>query len=175
MLPKVSVFLSDIIEPLLYETGISAQDIRALLPSEEWSACASRNQQVVFCHDFAQIRCDVRLSAAQMGKGFRIRAARVHNVRCTADSEGTSPGPPLALGANQEMAVVDFIRAGYASGSHVTCRAILYLVKREFQNFLRYSWIQSALARNGNIIHATTVSPQEKVRLEVACQILDGR
>jgi hypothetical protein len=62
-------------------------DIRALLPSRGWSACASRNQQVVFFHDFASIECGVMLSVAQVGKVLWIEAEQVRKIRCKAGSK----------------------------------------------------------------------------------------
>jgi hypothetical protein len=76
------------LEPRVDETGISAQDIRTLLRSEECRASASQNQQVVFIHDFAQIECGVTLSAAQIGKVFRIEAEQVCKIRWRAGSKG---------------------------------------------------------------------------------------
>jgi hypothetical protein len=61
------------IEPLLCETGVSGQDIRALLRSGEWSICRSPKQQVVLFHDFAHIECCVMPSVAQIRKVVRIK------------------------------------------------------------------------------------------------------
>jgi hypothetical protein len=61
----------------------------------------------------------VALSAAHIGQMFRIQAEQVRKIRCKAGSKGKDPHQPSALDANQQMAVVYFIRAGYASGSYV--------------------------------------------------------
>jgi hypothetical protein len=77
--------------------------------------------------------------------------------------------------ANQEMAVVDLIRSGCASGNYVTQRNVLPFVEREFRKYLIYSWIRSFLARNDDAVEAITIAPQEKVRLEIPRQFLDGQ
>jgi hypothetical protein len=71
------------------------------------------------------------------------------------------------------MTVVDFIWAGYASGSYVTCGDALNFGEREFRQCLTHLRIQSFLARNDDVVDATIVSPQEKLRLEVPRQFLD--
>jgi hypothetical protein len=54
MPPKVPVLPGNEIEPRLSITGLSAQDIHALLRADEWCALESRNQQVIFLYDFAR-------------------------------------------------------------------------------------------------------------------------
>jgi hypothetical protein len=126
---KVAALPKDTTKRLLYETGISAQDIRALWCSEEWSACTSQNQQVVFFHDFTQIECGVTLSAAQIDNVFRTEVEQVGQIHCKDGSKGKSPHQPWAIDANPEVAVVDLIRAGYASDSHMTRRDSLNFVE----------------------------------------------
>jgi hypothetical protein len=93
----------------------------------------------VFFRDFAQIECGVALFTAQMSQVFRMEAEQVRKVRCRAGSKGKSPHGPLALDADQEMSVVDFIWAGYASGNYVTPRDILNYTERELRKCFTYS------------------------------------
>jgi hypothetical protein len=65
--PKVSAFPRNEIEPRLSITGLSAQDIRALLRTDEWCALESRNQEAVFLYDFARSECSISLLAAIIG------------------------------------------------------------------------------------------------------------
>jgi hypothetical protein len=101
---------------------------------------------------------------------FEVEPLR--KIRLKADSTRKSPHRPLALDVNQEMAAVDFIRAGYASSKYVTRSDVLNFVEREFRKYSTCSWIWSFLGRNDNIAYATTVSPQQKVQLEVPRQFL---
>jgi hypothetical protein len=61
MPPKVLAMPRKEIEPRLSATGLSDQDIRALLRNDEWGASQSRNQQLVFLADFAQAECSRRI------------------------------------------------------------------------------------------------------------------
>jgi hypothetical protein len=146
---KVPALPREIIEPLLWETGLSVQDIQALLRSNEWNAGAFRNQQAVLFLDFTQIECGGTLSAAQIGKVLRIQAEQ---VRCKAGFRGKCPHRPVALDANQEMVVVDFIRAGYVPGNYVTRRDVPNFIERKFRKYVRFSRILSFLARNEDVV-----------------------
>jgi hypothetical protein len=46
MPPKVKPIPRELLEPALYSSGITGQDIRALLRSSEWQALEFRNSQV---------------------------------------------------------------------------------------------------------------------------------
>jgi hypothetical protein len=83
-------------------------------------------------HDFAQIECCATLSATQVGNVFRSKPEEARKIRCKTGFKGESPHRQLALDTNQEMTVVDFIRAEYASGNYKTRRDILKFVEREF-------------------------------------------
>jgi hypothetical protein len=48
MPPKATALPKDVTEPALYQAGVSAEDIRAMLRCEQWIALESRNEQIVF-------------------------------------------------------------------------------------------------------------------------------
>jgi tetrahydromethanopterin S-methyltransferase subunit G len=54
MPPKVPALPREAIERALYTTGVSAQDIRAVLTSDDWRALESRNQQIAFFRNFVK-------------------------------------------------------------------------------------------------------------------------
>jgi hypothetical protein len=70
MPPTAAELLRDISEPAFYRTYVSAQDTRAMLRSDQWMPLESRNQQIVFFHDFVQNKCDITLFAVQIAKVF---------------------------------------------------------------------------------------------------------
>jgi hypothetical protein len=61
MPPKAPALPSNIIEPHLSATALTAQDIRALFRNEGWIAIESRNAQPVFLEELAQNNCGVNL------------------------------------------------------------------------------------------------------------------
>jgi hypothetical protein len=72
MPPKVPALPRNEIEPRLSITGLSVQDIRALLRAGECFALESRNQKVEFLYDFARSECPTSLPAAIIGHVFEI-------------------------------------------------------------------------------------------------------
>jgi hypothetical protein len=62
MLPTVSALLPSVCEPVLTDTGLTAQDTRVLFQDPDWQSLESRNQHVTFLFDFAQCNCSLGLS-----------------------------------------------------------------------------------------------------------------
>jgi hypothetical protein len=54
MPPKVLALPRERIERALCNTGVTAQDVRALLRSDDWCALHSPNEQLVFFYEFVK-------------------------------------------------------------------------------------------------------------------------
>jgi hypothetical protein len=138
MTPKVSALPREAIEDKLYQTGIMAQDIRAMLRSEAWTRLQSGNEQVVFLHNFAETECGKSLSNQVLGYVFEIQESHVRKIRSQAKTKARTPRRPLALNSEEENAVIEFIEAGHSKGGFVTQRSMLNFVEANFGKCLTY-------------------------------------
>jgi hypothetical protein len=104
MPPKVPAIPRNEIEPRLSITGFSAQDILALLRTDDWRAWDSRIQQVVFLYDFARSECSISLPAAVIGQVFEIHEAQVWKVQSKVQKTARPGHRPFALSSEQDDA-----------------------------------------------------------------------
>jgi hypothetical protein len=86
MPPKVPAIPGNETEPPFSITGLSVQDIRALLRANEWCAEESRNQHVVFLYDFSRSEWSISLPAPIVGQVFEIYEAHVWKIRSKAQN-----------------------------------------------------------------------------------------
>jgi hypothetical protein len=80
MLPKVPALPREAIKRTLYTTSVSAQDIRALLRSDDWRALESRNQQVAFFRNFVKNEYHQTLASDVIGYVFGIEASHLRKI-----------------------------------------------------------------------------------------------
>jgi hypothetical protein len=173
MPPKVLTLPRNEIEHCLSITGLSAQDIRALLRAAEWCALQSRNQRVLFLYDYARSECSTSLPAAIMGQVFEIHEAHVWKTRSKAQKTARPGHRPFALSSEQEDAIVALIERGYGDGNFVTHRYLLNFAESEFGNCLTYGWVHCFLARTASRVCQSIVSLQEQTRFHVHQSSLD--
>jgi hypothetical protein len=102
MPPKVSALPRNEIEPRISITGLSAQDIRALLRADEWCALESRNEQVVFLYDVARSEYSTSLPAVIIGQVFEIHEAHVWKIRSKAQKTARPGHRLFVLSSEQE-------------------------------------------------------------------------
>jgi hypothetical protein len=74
MPPKAGRILHEAREPTLYSSGMTAPDVRAVLPSCEWQAPESRNNQAIFMCEFAETDTASTLSTEDIANIVNIRA-----------------------------------------------------------------------------------------------------
>jgi hypothetical protein len=149
---KVPAVPRNEIKPSLLITGLSAQDIRALLRADEWCALESRNHQVVFLYDFARSECSMSLPAAITEQVFKIHEAHVWKMRSKAQKT-TRPGHrPFELSSEQEDAIVALIERGYSDGNFVTQRDLVNFAESEWGKCLTYDWVYCFFARNTSLV-----------------------
>jgi hypothetical protein len=173
MPPKVSALPREAIEDKLYQTGIMAQDVRAMLRSEAWTGLQSRNEQALFLHNFAETECGKSLSNQVLGYVFEIQESHVRKIRSKAKTKVRAPHRPLALNSEEENAVIEFIEAGHSKGDFVTQRSMLNFMEANFGKCLAYGWVMTFLVRHADRVCRAMVSPQEKPRLEIPRTFLD--
>jgi hypothetical protein len=173
MLPKVFPLPRSEIKPYLSITGLSAQDIRALLRADEWCALKPQNQQIVFLYDFARSECPISLPAAIVGQVFEIHEAHIWKIRSKVQKTA-QPGHCLfALSSEQEGAIVTLIKRGYSDENFITQRDLLNFAQSEFGKCLTYGWIHCFLVRNASCMCQSTFFPQGQTRLHVPQPSLD--
>jgi hypothetical protein len=134
MPPKVSALPPEAIGDKLDQTGIMAQDIRAMLRPEAWAGLQSRNEHVVFLHNFAETGCDKSLSNQVLGYVFEIQESHVRKIRSKAKRKARAPHRPLALTYEEENAVIEFIEAGDSKATVLRRGACLILWKPTSEN-----------------------------------------
>jgi hypothetical protein len=77
------------------------------------------------------------------------------------------PRRPLALDPHQEADIVRFIRERFGSQNYATQRDVLNYVEERFKKTRTYRWMKRFLDRYKSEMSGVTVTPQEKVKLEV--------
>jgi hypothetical protein len=144
-----------------------AQDIRAMLRSEAWTGLQSRNEQVVFLHNFAETECGKSLSNQVLGYEFEIQESHLRTIRSKAKTRACPPHRPLALNSEEENAVIEFSEAGRSKGDFATQRNMFNFVEANFGKCLTYGWITTFLVRHADRVCRAVISPQEEPRLEI--------
>jgi hypothetical protein len=76
----IAVAVLKSLSEVLSITGLSAEDVRALLRADEWCPLELQNQQVVLLYDFAESECSISLPAAIIGQVFEIHEAYVWKI-----------------------------------------------------------------------------------------------
>jgi hypothetical protein len=173
MPPKVPALPREAIERALYATGVPAHDIRAMLRCDAWRTLESRNEQVVFFHDFVKTECGITLPADVLGRAFGIEASHVRKLRSKAGKTPKPPYRPPALDQDQIAAVVAFIESGHRTHNYVTQRDVLRFIETNHQKCLTYPWMSNFLRVHGDLICQSIIRPRENVRLEVPQEYLD--
>jgi hypothetical protein len=80
MPPKVLALPRERIERALCNTGVTAQDVRALLRSDDWCALHSRNEQLVFFYEFVKTEYIRSLTLEVLGQAFGIEPSHVRKI-----------------------------------------------------------------------------------------------
>jgi hypothetical protein len=142
-----------------------AQDIRAMLRSEAWTGLQSRNEQVVFLHNFAETDCGKSLSNQVLGYIFEIQESHARKIHNKAKTKPRAPHRPLALNCEEENAVIEFIEAGHSKGDFVTPRSMLSFVEVKFAKYLTYGWVTAFVIRHADRVCCPVVSPQKSLVL----------
>jgi hypothetical protein len=171
--PKTGPIPREALEPSLYSSGITAQDVPASLRNSEWRALESRNSQAVLLSEFAKTETTSPLTRECVANLFNCRAENIRQIRHRALTKRKQPYRPLTLAPEQEKDVVRFIHERFQSHNSVTQRELLTYVEEKFAKTLRYGWMQRFLDRHKSQIGPTIVQPQEQMRLEVPCSYLD--
>jgi hypothetical protein len=96
MRPKALVLPRERIERALYNSGVTAQDVRALFRSDDWCALHSHNEQLVFFYEFVKTEHSRSLTSEILGQAFGIEPSHVRKVRSKAEK---NPKPPYRPGA----------------------------------------------------------------------------
>jgi hypothetical protein len=107
--PKVLALPRERIERALCNTGVAAQDVRALFSSDDWCALQSRNEQLLFFYEFAKTEYSRSLTSEVLGQAFGIEPSHVRKIRLKAEKKLKPPYRPAALNEDQTAAVAGFI------------------------------------------------------------------
>jgi hypothetical protein len=174
MPPKVPALPREAIERALCNTGVSAQDIRALLRSDDWRALQSRNQQVAVFHDFIETECGETLTANVLGQAFGLEASHVRKIRSKAVKKPKLPQRPFALDEDETAAVVAFINNGWRTNNYVIQRDVLRFIEAKIGKCLPCPRMASFLQSHDHQIRESIIRPQENVRLEVPREYSEG-
>jgi hypothetical protein len=72
MPPRILALPRERIERALGNTGVTAQDVRALFRSDDWCALHSRNEQLVLFYEFVKAEYSRSLTSEVLGQTFWI-------------------------------------------------------------------------------------------------------
>jgi hypothetical protein len=86
MPPKVLALPREHIERALCNTGVTAQDVRVLLRSDDWCALHSRNEQLVVFYEFVKTEYSRSLTSEVLGQAFGIDPSHVRKIRLKAET-----------------------------------------------------------------------------------------
>jgi hypothetical protein len=129
MLPKVLDFPRERIERSLCNTGVTAQDVRALLRSDDWGALHSSNEQLVFFYEFVKTVYSRSLTSEVLGQAFGNEPFHVRKIRSKAEKKPKSPYRPAAFNEDQTAAVVALIENGHRTRNYVSHRDVLSFIE----------------------------------------------
>jgi hypothetical protein len=167
MPPQTGPIPRELLEPAFYPRGMAAQDSRALLRSCEWQALTSRNNQVVFLSEFGETDTASRLTTDDIAMILNINSENVRQIQHRARVKKKESHRPLALDPDQEADIVRFIRERFGSQNYGSQRDVLNYVEERFNKILTYGWMKRFLDRHKSEVSGVTITPQEKVRLEI--------
>jgi transposase len=142
----------DVIGPRLSMNPLTAQNIRALFRLGEWKALESRNSQLVYLADSAQLECGITLDAAHLADVFELARGLVRTVRSKARARRKAPYRPRMLTEDQEQTACEFIRNGGRNGNFTEQRDLLNFVETHFRKTLTHGWMRSFFRRDGGEI-----------------------
>jgi hypothetical protein len=128
MPPKVGPLSQEVLGPAPISAGMTIQNTRTLLRSDEWCALDSRNAQVTFFYEFCQINSSTRFNSRDIRIIFNIREDYVPSICHKALIKKRPPYHSLALELQQEE-VVQFVWNGFVSQNYVTQRDPLNYVE----------------------------------------------
>jgi hypothetical protein len=134
MPPKVLVFPRQRIERALCNTGVTVQDIRALLRSDDWCALPSRNEQLVFFYEFVKTEYSRSLTSEVLGQAFGIEPSHIRKTRSKTEKKPKPPYRPAALNEDQTAAVIALTENGTAHGTTLPRETFSVLSRRTSRN-----------------------------------------
>jgi hypothetical protein len=104
MPPKVMALPRERIKRALCNTGVTAQDVRALLRSDDWCAFHSRNEQLVFFYEFVKTEDSRSLTSEVLIQAFGIELSHVRKTRSKAEKSANLPsGRPHSMSIKQRQ------------------------------------------------------------------------
>jgi hypothetical protein len=86
MPPKVLALPHERIKQALCNTGVTSQDVRTLLRSDDWWALHSRNEQLVFFYEFVKTEYGRSLTSEVLGQAFGIEPPHVRKICSKAET-----------------------------------------------------------------------------------------
>jgi hypothetical protein len=161
MPPKAGHIPREASEPALYSSGMTVQDVRAVLRSSQWQALESSNDQVIFRCEFAEIDTTSTLSTEDIANIFNIRADSVRQIRRTAYVKKSNPCTPRSPDPEQEFDTIRFICKRFGSQNYVPQRDGLNDMEEKFTKLLTYGWIKRFVGPYKRNVCPATVIPEE--------------
>jgi hypothetical protein len=134
MPPKVLALPRECIERALCNTGVTSQDVRALLRSDDWCALHSRNEQLVFFFEFVKTEYSRSLTSELLGQAFGIESSHVRKIHSKAEKKPKYLYRPAALNDDQTAAVVAFIETATLHGTALSRETFSALSRRTSRN-----------------------------------------
>jgi hypothetical protein len=138
MPPKVLALPRERIERALCNTGVTAEDVRALLRPENSCALHSRNEQLVFFYEFVETEYSRSLTSEVLSQAFWIEPSYVRKILSKAEKKPKPPYRPAALNEDQTAAVVAFVENGHRTQNYVTQSDALSFIETNFQKCLSH-------------------------------------
>jgi hypothetical protein len=120
---KAPAMPRELIQPRLSPSRSTAQDSRALLRSEEWNCLESRNAQLVFLADFAEIESGITFETQELAGLFQETRSSADRVLYKARSTPKLPHRPMNLTLEQEDTACQLIRNGASIGPFLTSKS----------------------------------------------------
>jgi hypothetical protein len=173
MPPKTPAIPREVLEPLLCATPLTAQDIRAVVRSDQWNTLQSRNAQVAFLAELAERQCGIQLLNPSLAEAFGQTASHIRTIRAKLRKKQKPPRRPLSLTNDQEKAIREMVRERAIAGIYVTQREVLNFVETEFRKTLRHEWSDCFLKRQSGDIRKIILAPQDLHTLQIPCCCLD--
>jgi hypothetical protein len=163
----------EVIKPRLDTSRLTAQDSQGLLRSEARNCLTSRNAQVVFLADFAEIECGITLDTQDLADLFRVSRSRARRMLSKTCLTPKLPHRPPTSTLEQDEAAWQLIRNGASTGNVVLQRELLKFIETRFRKILTYGWVKSFLHRRAQNVNQVVVSPQELPQLQIPRRYLN--
>jgi hypothetical protein len=156
-----------VIAERIHDSIIRRNDQRYLLRDPEFLSIQTRNEQLVYLHDFILDNCLCLPWIGTLSMIFDITTGNVSAILCRHRNPKKSRGRPMSLTEEQEETIVDHILNELDQQHFYTKSELLRYAQQTYHPELSKGWLPNFLIRHRDRLAIATAAPQESPRLRI--------